>query len=250
MLRGESAHHLTRVLRAQPGQLYELSDGEAVWLARAERVGRDAVEFALVEALPARAPRLHLTLLLAIVKFDRFEWCLEKATELGASEIVPLAAARSDKALVAAAAKRAGRWQKILLESAQQARRLRPLVLSPITRADKAFSVVEAQRVMPRSPGHNADRAPQAVPILKLILSERPGAPGAREVLEEKAASPKGKGTTCAALAIGPEGGWTDGELVAACDAGFAEVSLGSNILRTETAVIAALAVLNYALGD
>src|SRR3989441_7345860 len=59
-LRGEAAHHLGRVLRAQPGQLYELSNGEALWLARIERAGRDAVEFALVEPLPARAPSLHV----------------------------------------------------------------------------------------------------------------------------------------------------------------------------------------------
>src|SRR5574337_2008298 len=131
VLRGDAAHHLGRVLRAQPGQLYELSDGEALWLARTERVGRDAVEFALVERLPAHAQRLRLTLLLSIVKFDRFEWSLEKATELGVGEIVPLAAARSEKALLGAAAKRAARWQKILLESAQQARRLCVPVLRP-----------------------------------------------------------------------------------------------------------------------
>ncbi|PYU32203.1 MAG: hypothetical protein DMG28_12305 [Acidobacteria bacterium] len=123
-LRGEAAHHLGRVLRAQPGQLYELSNGEALWLARIEHAGRDAVEFALVEPLPARTPSLHVTLLLAIIKFDRFEWSLEKATELGVAEIVPLAAARSEKSLVAAAAKRAARWQKILLESAQHRLRI------------------------------------------------------------------------------------------------------------------------------
>src|SRR5437879_13054533 len=127
-LRGEAAHHLGRVLRAQPGQLYELSNGEALWLARIERAGRDAVEFALVEPLPARTPSLHVTLLLAIIKFDRFEWSLEQPTDLGVAEIVPLAAARSEKSLVPAAATRAARWQKILLESAHQSGRLRARV--------------------------------------------------------------------------------------------------------------------------
>jgi 16S rRNA (uracil1498-N3)-methyltransferase len=115
VLRGDAAHHLGRVLRAEPGQLYELSDGTAVWLARTERVARKTVEFSLVEPLPAGQARLRVALLLAIIKFERFEWSLEKATELGVDEIVPLIAARSEKALVAAAGKRAARWQKIPL---------------------------------------------------------------------------------------------------------------------------------------
>ena len=225
VLRGDAAHHLGRVLRATPGQLYELSDGTAVWLARTERVARNAIEFSLVEPLPARQPRLRVALLLAIVKFDRFEWALEKATELGVDEIVPLAAARSEKALLAAAAKRAARWEKILLESAQQARRLRPPTLRPAARPRDAFFGVGAQHAVP------------------VVLSERAEAPPLRAVLE-------GHSATSAALAIGPEGGWTDGELLAARAAGFAEASLGANILRTETAVVAALAALNYALGE
>ena len=222
---GDAAHHLGRVLRAEPGQVYELSDGKAVWLGRVERAGRDAVEFALVEQLPSPAERLHLTLLLAIVKFDRFEWALEKATELGVSEIVPLMAARSERGLLAAAAKRAQRWERILLESAQQSRRLAPPVLCPALRPAEAFSATRARH------------------SVSLVLSERPDAPGLRSILE-------GKSNNAAAFAIGPEGGWTDDELSGARAAGFVEVSLGHNILRTETAVAAALAILNYALGE
>jgi 16S rRNA (uracil1498-N3)-methyltransferase len=224
-LLGEAAHHLGRVLRAEPGQLYELSDGKSVWLGRVERVTRDAVEFALVEQLPAPAARLRVTLLLAIVKFDRFEWALEKATELGVSAIVPLAAAHSEKGLIAAAAKRAQRWEKILLESSQQSRRLAPPMLCPAVRPEEAFSATRAQHAV------------------SLLLSERAEAPGVRSVLE-------GKKGNAAAIAIGPEGGWTEEEISAACAAGFVEASLGQNILRTETAVAAALAMLNYALGD
>src|SRR5271154_5033104 len=89
-LRGDAAEHLGRVLRAEPGQLYELSDGQRVWLARIERVvlskrGDNRIEFALAEPIPAREPALQIELLLSLVKFDRFEWCVEKATELGAS---------------------------------------------------------------------------------------------------------------------------------------------------------------------
>ncbi len=124
-LEGDHAHHLGRVLRAQPGQIYELSDGTSVWLGRIDVVTRDKVDFALIEKLAGAIPQLDITLLLSIVKFDAFEWALEKATELGVTRIIPLAAARSEKALLAAANKRAERWKKILLESSQQCRRVK-----------------------------------------------------------------------------------------------------------------------------
>src|SRR5260370_31800954 len=114
VMEGEAAHHLGRVLRAQIGQLYELSDGERVWLGRIESVGRGRVQFALVEEFPFVRPSVDVTLLRAVGKFDAFEWAIEKATELGVTTIVPLAAERSEKALLTAAAKRADRWEKIL----------------------------------------------------------------------------------------------------------------------------------------
>jgi 16S rRNA (uracil1498-N3)-methyltransferase len=222
VMEGEAAHHLGRVLRAQSGQLYELSDGERVWLGRIETVSRDRVQFTLVEELPAVHPSVNVTLLLSVVKFDAFEWAIEKATELGVSTIVPLAAARSEKALLAAAAKRTERWNKILLEASQQSRRVRVPVLQSLRPPADAFSA-------------DADG-------VRLCLSERPEAPSLKAALSNAK-------TQAATLAIGPEGGWTDGELDLARQNGFSEVSLGRQILRTETAVIAALAALNFALG-
>ncbi len=222
-MEGEAAHHLGRVLRAQPGQMYELSDGERVWLGRVETVGRDIVEFALVEELPGHAPSLDTTLLLAVVKFDAFEWALEKATELGVTRMVPLAAARSEKALLSAAPKRADRWKKILLEASQQSRRVRLPVLEPLAKPETAFAA-------------KAD-------VLRVLLSESPDAKPLRAVLA-------GEQQNAAILAIGPEGGWTDGEFAAARESQFREASLGRLILRTETAVVAALASLNFALSQ
>jgi 16S rRNA (uracil1498-N3)-methyltransferase len=223
-MEGEAAHHLGRVLRAQPGQLYELSDGARVYLGRIDSVTRDRVEFALLEELPAHHAALDITLLLAMVKFDSFEWALEKATELGVTSIVPLAAARSEKGLLAAAAKRSERWNKILLESSQQSRRLQVPELAKLARPEEAFAK------------HSAGA--------RIILSERPEVPPLRAILKNHS-TPKQ-----AMLAIGPEGGWTDDELASARTSGLDEASLGRLILRTETAVIAALASLNYALGD
>jgi 16S rRNA (uracil1498-N3)-methyltransferase len=228
-MRGEAAHHLGRVLRAEPGQLYELSDGESLWLARTEDVGREAIEFALVERLPVRIAPLRITLLLAIVKFDRFEWAIEKATELGADEMVPLAAERSEKGLLAASAKRAVRWKKILVESAQQSRRLRVPVLHDTAKPQAAFHATDAQ--------------------VRLLLSERGGAKPMRELLEPDIPALRDAKPVHLALAIGPEGGWTDAEFDAGLGAGFLEASLGTNILRTETAVCAALAAAQYAFG-
>ena len=219
---GETAHHLGRVLRAEPGQLYELSDGKRVWLARIEEVKRDRVEFSLAEELASGEPLFQTELLLAIVKFDAFEFALEKATELGVSRIVPLVAARSEKSLLARAPKRAERWKKILLEASQQSRRLGIPELAPLTRLEAALS------------SHSGR--------LKILLSERPEAPSLRGILEAQNAA-------AAVLALGPEGGWADAELQRAETHGFREASLGRLILRTETAVIAALASLNYALG-
>jgi 16S rRNA (uracil1498-N3)-methyltransferase len=223
IIEGETAHHLARVLRAKAGQLYELSDGTKVWLGRITKVSGDAVEFALQEELEAHRPTIDVTLFLAVVKFDSFEWAIEKATELGVVTIVPLAAARSEKALLLAVDKRSARWQKILAEASQQSRRLRMPVLDPLTRPEQAFSHV-----------HNG---------IKLLLCERPGTPPMRNFLAGQRA---GKVTT----AIGPEGGWTDKELELASKQDFQQVSLGGLILRTETAVVAALASLNYALGE
>ncbi len=222
-MEGQAAHHLGRVLRAQAGQLYELSDGQRVWLGRIDAVTRERVEFALIEELPAYLPAVDLTLLLAVVKFDAFEWALEKATELGVTTIVPLAAARSEKGLLAAAGKRAERWNKILVEASQQSRRLQVPVLKDLAKPEESFAA------------HSAG--------VRVMLSERPEAPPLREILKHSE-------TKKAALAIGPEGGWTDAELASARDSGFQGASLGRLILRTETAVIAALASINYALGD
>jgi 16S rRNA (uracil1498-N3)-methyltransferase len=158
-----------------------------------------------------------------VVKFDMFEWAIEKATELGVTTIVPLAAARSEKALLSAAAKRAERWNKLLLEASQQSRRLRVPVLLEITKPEAAFASEKNG--------------------LCVMLSERADAPPLRKVLA-------GQQTAKATLAIGPEGGWTDAEFEAARQGGFQEASLGKLILRTETAVVTALASLNYALGD
>src|SRR5579872_1410903 len=96
---GDDARHLTRVLRVEVGQRYEISDNRSVYLAEIETARKEQVIFRTLEKLetPARGPRLVLCA--ALIKFDRFEWMIEKATELGVTEIVPVQTIRSEHGL-------------------------------------------------------------------------------------------------------------------------------------------------------
>ncbi len=192
-------------------------DNRSVYIAEIDGVRKDEVSFRVLEELPAEPPPLHLTLLVALMKFDRFEWALEKATELGVERIVPVEAERSEKGLERAASKRLERWKKIARESSQQARRARmPEVAGPARLADVLGS-----------PG-----------ALRFLLDETGGAP----LLS--ALPPRRTNADEVLLAVGPEGGWTDDERELAVASGWTRVSLGPMILRAETAAIAAAAVV------
>jgi len=226
-LRGEDARHLARVLRAEPGQQYEVSDGAGVYLAEIAAIEKECVAFRVVEALDSPAAPVRLTLAAALVKFDRFEWLVEKATELGVAAIVPVNAARSGKGLMEAAGKRAERWRRIAHESSQQARRLSP----PEIGEPRALALAIAGGIA-------------AGTGLRYFLDEQPGAPPLAAVIPPSA---QRHSSDSIALLTGPEGGWTDAERAAAAAAGWAPASLGPLILRAETAAIAAAAILTHA---
>src|SRR5512142_791299 len=122
---GDHADHLVRVLRAQVGQEFEVSDGSIVYRARVAAVTDGRVEFELAEELATSSiPRI--TLVLAVIKFDRMEWAIEKCTELGVSRPLPLLAARTDSHLASAASKRVERWRRIARQASEQSRRNSP----------------------------------------------------------------------------------------------------------------------------
>jgi len=158
--------------------------------------------------------------LLAISKFDRYEWAIEKLAELGVSTIVPTIAQRSEKNLVAAAAKRVERWRRVALSAAEQARRAEPPEITAPMQLGDAMNVAPATRIVLLEPGVE----PNSAPALANIVAEI----AAAESL---------------ALAIGPEGGWTPQEARAFREHGWRGASLGSTILRVETAAIAATAI-------
>lgn len=218
---GSDAVHLTKVLRVEAGRRYEISDNQDVYLAEVELARWEHVRFRMLEKLPPAAPSVHLRLCAALVKFDHFEWMIEKATELGVSEIVPFEAARSERGLERAAEKRLERWRRIALEASQQARREHlPDVREPVD-FDTAIDLSGANRY---------------------ALDEEPGGPPLLAALPEVRLS-----DDIVSLLIGPEGGWTAEERAAFLAAGWQRVSLGPLILRAETAAVAGLAVLAQA---
>jgi 16S rRNA (uracil1498-N3)-methyltransferase len=215
-LRGEDARHLTRVLRVEPGQKFEISDNQSVYLAEIVEACGDRVQFRILEPVESPPPPVRITLCAALVKFDRFEWIVEKATELGVERILPVEAARSEKGLAEASRKRLERWQRIARESSQQSRRARlPEILS-VARFDRCLATEAAHRYFLDEAG--------APPLLGALPAVRAS-------------------TDTVALLLGPEGGWTDAERAQA-SASWQPVSLGPQVLRAETAAVAGLAVV------
>jgi 16S rRNA (uracil1498-N3)-methyltransferase len=207
---GANARHLAQVLRAKVGQTFELAHGGEVRLGTIAEIGDGKVSFALGEAVEITQATREVTVALAVFKFDRFEWAVEKLTELGVARLVPVIAQRTDAHLVKAAEKRVERWRRIAHEASQQSRRLaEPVIEAPV--ALKKFTAEGG----------------------KILLSEN----------EKSVALADALGAGPVTLTIGPEGGWTADEERWFAEQGWQSASLGSTVLRAETASIAAVAV-------
>jgi 16S rRNA (uracil1498-N3)-methyltransferase len=219
---GAQAEHMARVLRAQPGTEAHVVAGGHVFHAVAAAVAPDEVRFNLVAELEAD-PALPITLVMTVFKFDRMEWALEKATELGVGGIAPVIARRTEKHLAQAAAKRAERWRRIVHEASQQARRSDvPVVHDPLPIAERVRALSTATRI---------------------VLAEQERTLTLRAAIEEALAVAKSEAPAFE-IAIGPEGGWAPEEEALFDANGWRAVSLGPRILRAETAAITALAVV------
>lgn len=214
-LTGAHAAHLSRTLRARVGQEFEVVCDDKVRRATVAAVTDERVEFTLAEQIAATATA-PITLLLAVFKFDRMEWAIEKCTELNVSKIIPVIARRTEKHLALAAEKRVERWRRIARAASEQARRVSPPEIGDSVKLAAALEVV-------------AD--------LRIVLAESEGEAQLSAILRERRELPS------LALAIGPEGGWSVEELQVFDKAGWTAASLGETILRAETAAIAALAV-------
>ncbi len=215
---GDDAHHLVRVLRVEAGQRYEISDGASVYLATVAEARKSRVVFDVGDRVPLKPMPVRLTLAFALIKFDRLEWILEKGTEAGVEVFLPVLAERSEKGLEKAAAKRSERWERVIMEAAQQSRRdALPVLRQPVLLRDAAGVEADVRLLL--------DEAPGVTPMLSAL-----------PVPLEPAAH--------VALMLGPEGGWTDDERLMLTTAGWIPVSLGPQILRAETAAVAGVCVL------
>jgi len=220
-LSGEQAAHLIRVLRAQAGMEFDIVAGDRVWHGVIAGISGDQVRFNLVAEVAAE-PALPITLLLSIFKFDRMEWAIEKATELGVERIVPVAARRSEKHLAQSAGNRVERWRKIAMEAAKQSRRSDvPVIEDPLPLKTAARRESDA---------------------LRILLAEQERTTTLRQALSS-AADSAGDEMPKIRMAVGPEGGWAAEEEALFDDEGWKAVSLGPRILRAETAAITAMAV-------
>jgi len=218
---GEDARHLSRVLRVEAGQRYEISDNRDVYLAEIGTAHKGKIDFEVLEKLPASLPSARFELYVALIKFDRFEWIVEKATELGVTEIVPVEASRSERGLEKAAGKRLERWRRIALEASQQSRRAHlPEIAEPVPLAQALTRAGTYRYVLDESSG--------GIPLFNALPAER--------TVQDTVA-----------ILTGPEGGWTQEEHGSFSASGWTSVSMGPLILRAETAVIAAVALITQA---
>ncbi len=160
---------------------------------------------------------MRITLCASLIKFDRFEWMVEKATELGVERILPIASSRTDKGLFEASEKRRERWVRIARESSQQARRYYLPEILPAVRLESGLEIAAG---------------------LRYFLDENVAPPFLRVLPPLRSADDQ------VAVLVGPEGGWTDDERSRATLAGWHAVSLGPGVLRAETAASAALAIV------
>ncbi len=214
--------HLIKVLRLRAGAKAVLFNGDGndylceILLAKAE-----AAQLRVLNAQPAAAESpLKITLLQAICRGDKMDWVLEKATELGVTNVIPVQSERSEVQLDSErASKRREHWQRVIISACEQ--------------SGRAFvpQVEALQTLGQRLSG-------EILAAAKLIL-EPGGAP--IEVTRE---------LSSVALAVGPEGGWSERDLAQLKLGGFSAIAIGPRVLRTETAGIAAISVMQAFCGD
>jgi 16S rRNA (uracil1498-N3)-methyltransferase len=221
-LTGSDAEHLVRVLRAEAGQQFEICDNQSTFLAEIVAAQKSLVRFRILEELASPPAAAVVQLYPALFKFDRFEWMIEKITELGVTSIHPFAATRSERGLAEAARKRLSRWTRIGLEASQQARRHRlPEIHGPVS----------LEEVLAGAGG------------FCLFLDEDRSAPAIHDVIKDSL--PERSANDVVSMISGPEGGWTTEERQLTIERGWLACSLGSTILRAETAIIAGLSIVN-----
>ncbi len=225
-VRGDEAHHMVRVSRVRPGEAVSLFDGTGRRWRGVVACAGSTVRVEKLEPLPANEPPLEIHLVQAVPKGDRWEWILEKGTELGVSVFHPVLTRRTVVRIPPQrAAARRSRWQRVAEAAVRQCERAR------IPRVEPLRGLAGALRNL----------GPAGAGEVRIVWSERSCAPppGGVEGSPRKLV-----------LAVGPEGGWEPEELGFLERAGFVPASLGPRILRAETAALVGVALVQARWGD
>ena len=229
----DAAHHAARVLRLRVGDTVEIFDGmgNECHGVIADLSGKRVAVANLIPTDIRRESPLHVVLAQALSSSEKMDWVIQKATELGVTEIQPLATERSVARLSAErAAKRLEHWQQVAISACEQCgRNVLPKIHAPLD----IMVWLQQTKTMP-------DKMPDTKYIAKYILL-----PEGAATLHDQA-RPHGK----AVLLVGAEGGFSQTETTTALRCGFASIRLGARVMRTETAAIAGLAVLQTLWGD
>jgi 16S rRNA (uracil1498-N3)-methyltransferase len=222
----EDVRHIATVLRMKTGDHLLLCDGKGTeYTVKIDRVGRSEIKTEIVEKITKKIRSPLVTLGQGLPKSDKMEWIVQKATELGVSTIVPLVTERTIMK-VREEEKRLVRWRKICREAAMQSNR------PDIPEVARIQALGDYIRDLPQ--------AGQAGPGTLLILPWEEGTEHIKNVLRGKL------DVKNVVVLIGPEGGFSAAEAAMAQEKGFRAVSLGPNILRTETAAVAVLSMILY----
>ncbi|MEG4454823.1 RsmE family RNA methyltransferase [Microcoleus sp. N9_A1] len=244
----EQQHYLNRVLRLQAGDQFIAMDGRGHWwlaVLEARETGlfaSIAEEIAVNMELP-----VEITLMAALPKGNGFDEVVRQATELGVASIVPVT---SDRTLLKPSAQKVDRWRRIAAEAAEQSeRQIVPTILEPVSFDIAIKDCGQKYRFICVARGDNRHLwdcliglEPPQPPLVRGEQELEPHFVGA-----VPPCPPPAGGELSIVIAVGPEGGWTEGEAERAIEFGFEAVSLGSRILRAVTAPIVALSLVGAA---
>jgi 16S rRNA (uracil1498-N3)-methyltransferase len=228
LLTGEEHHHLHSVVRMKPGDnVWLFDDTGNEYLARVEYTARDNTRLSVMEKIQKKEFPVKITLAQSLIKTRRLEFLLQKSTELGADRFLPVISSRSIVKIEGKIEKKLERWSRIVREAAKQSGNTKvPTILPPKPLREVLGEEEEG---------------------LKIFLNER-GGTYLKEILQEEHDSVKqGMGIPSSVrVLIGPEGGWTEQEERDILEHGFKAISLGPQTLRTETAAISCLVLINH----
>jgi 16S rRNA (uracil1498-N3)-methyltransferase len=229
-LHGEIARQIQTVLRLRPGDEVTVLDNSGLeWQVRLNELRKNEVQGQVIRHQPAQGePRLQLTLYQGTLKAQKFEWVLQKGTELGISRFVPVICRRSIVGKADDVAGKQARWARIIQEAAEQSRR------GQLPRLEPALSLVAAIKA--------ASQPLEPAPLLVMPWEEATDLTLKSVLAEVKPAA--------VGVFIGPEGGFTAAEAGLAREAGVRLVTLGPRILRAETAALAVCAAVLYEMGE